>query len=646
MAISPVNVSRISQNLQTNSVIESLRGTQRDLFRVQAQIASGRSFLAPSDDPVRAARVLDLTQSLRRQQQFVSNVQQGDSFLAAADSSMSEISGLLIEASVLASSMVSNLTSEAEREATAEVVASIRNQLQIVGNREFNGRFIFGGRNVTDQPFVDALGGVAYVGDLGEMFTRISENLFTAVNVPGSRAFDALSDQIASGVDLTPVLTGDVRLEDISGAVGGAISTGVLVLNESSGAGVFKADLSKADTIGDVADAITAAATVAGSTLTAEVTDTGLTITPGSSDVTVTDQSNGAVASDLGILTKDATSAAIAGLALTPRITRLTAVDALKNGAGIDLDNGFIITNGADPVTVDISDAKTVQDIINAINNSGTFVMARVSDDGTRIDVFNTVSGTSLTIGENDGATATDLGIRTFDTATPLSSLNFGDGVTTRDGLMDLQVVAKDGTAVDVNLDGAVTVGDVLTKINEAATDAGVGVKASFATVGNGIIIEDSTGGAGDLSVNFADTSEAAIDLGIFSQTTGTDTTLVGGDVNPTRTDGIIGALIDLEAALRNDDTQGITKAGARLEELRAEIIRVRGVIGARSQAMESKRIQLQDASSTAEIFLSEVQDLDFAEAITRMQATLTQSQATMRTTPLIMNLSLMDFLR
>ena len=92
MAISPVNVTRISQNLRTNTAIESLRQAQRDLFRIQSQIGTGRSFLSPSDDPVRASRVLDLTQALRRQQQFTLNVQHGDSFLAAADSSMSEIS--------------------------------------------------------------------------------------------------------------------------------------------------------------------------------------------------------------------------------------------------------------------------------------------------------------------------------------------------------------------------------------------------------------------------------------------------------------------------------------------------------------------------------------------------------------------------
>jgi len=646
VALSPVNVSRISQNLRTDTVIQSLRQTQRDLFRSQERIASGRSFLTPSEDPVRAARVLNLTQALRRQQQFTSNVQQGDSFLAAADLAMSEISGLLIQASVIASSMVSNLTSKSERASEAEVVASIRNQLQNTGNRQFNGRFIFGGRDVKDQPFVDAQGGVAYLGDVGEMFTRIGEDLFTPVNVPGSRAFDALSDPIASGVDLTPVLADNVRLEDITAAKGGKIAKGVLVFNEQGGAGVYTADLSTADTIGDVANAINAAATAAGSSLSAKVTDTGLTITPGSTSVTVTDQSDATIASSLGILTKDPTTSVIEGAPLTARISRLTPVDSLSAGAGIDLENGFIIANGGDPVTVDIRDAKTVQDIINAINNSGTFVMARVSDDGTRIDVFNRVSGTSLTIGENGGTTATDLGIRTFDTATPLSSLNFNDGVTIRDGLNDLQIVAKDGSTVDVNLDGAVTVGDVLDKINEAATDAGVGIKASFATVGNGIVLEDSTGGSGDLSVNFADTSQAALDLGISTSATGDKTKLVGTDVNPTRTDGIIGALFDLETALRTNDTQAIAKAGARLDDLRTSVVRIHGIVGARSQAMESKRAQLEDATANAQVALSDVQDLDFSTAITRMQATITQLQATMQTASLVSNLSLIDFLR
>ncbi len=646
MAVSPVNVTRISQNMRTSLMLDSLRQNQRDVFLAQTRIASGRSFVTPSEDPVSAARALDLTQALARQKQFAANAQYGDSFLAAADSSLTEINALLVQASMIASQTVGSLTSAAEREATAEVVNAIRQQLQIVGNRQISGRYIFGGRNTTDRPFIDALGGVAYVGDTGELLTRVSEDLTAAFSVPGSLLFGALSDRISSDVNLTPLLAETTRLEDITGAAGREIQTGTLVFNEVGGAGVFTADLSTADTIGDVVTMINEAATAAGARLTASLSDTGLDITPVGAPVSVTDASSGRVAADLGILTNTPTNQAITGRTLIPRITRLTPVDALVGGLGFDTDRGFIIDNGGRTATVDLSVAATVQDIINTINNAGVFVLARINEQGTGIDVFNQVSGTSLSIGENGGTTAADLGIRTFDDATPLDRLNFGNGVSILDGLDDLRIVAKDGSNFGVNLDTAVTIGDVIELINAAAAEAGVNITASFTEIGNGLRLEDATGGAGTLAVTLANLSHAATDLGFFDTSSETDTELFGRDVNRTRTEGIIGALTDLENALRADDTQAISQAGGRLDTLRDEVTRIHGIIGARSQAMQSKQLQLEDAALMSEVFLSEVQDLDYAEAVTRLQETLTRLQANLQTGSVVMNLSLLDFLR
>ena len=646
MAISPVNIARVSQGLRTNLVLNSLQRNQRDVFLSQTRLASGRRFVTSSEDPVGSARALDLTQALARQRRFAANATHGDMFLAAADSSLSEISSLLIEASTIASQNVSNLTSSAERAAQAEVVAAIRQQLQIVGNRQFNGRYIFGGRETTDRPFVDRLGGIAYVGDIGEMFARMSDELLTPINMPGNEVFGALSNPLARGVDLTPKLTDQTRLEDITGAVGGAITLGTVVFNEDGGAGVFTVDLSTADTIGDIVTMINDAASDAGAALTASLSDTGLDIDPGGSSLTVTDVGGGSVTADLGIRTTSPTTTTITGQAIVPRITRLTPVDALAGGAGIDIDSGFIVMNGARTVTIDLSAVETVQDIINTINNAGVGVLSRVSEDGTAIDVFNIVSGTSLTIGENGGTTATDLGIRTFDTATPLDILNFGNGVSTEIGEMDLRITAKNGSTVDVNLDTAKTIGDVIILINDAATDASVSVKASFADTGNGILITDSTSGSDPLSIGSLNLSHAPFDLGLVQTVTGTAKELLGADVNPTRTEGILGALIDLETALRSNDTRGITAAGGRLDDLRADVIRSHGIIGARSQAMTQKRLQLEDASLTSEIFLSQVRDVDYAEAITQLQSAMTRLQANMQTSSVVLNLSLLDFLR
>lgn len=646
MAISPISVSRISQNMRSAFVVDSVRQSQRSLFLTQSRLASGRSFVSPSENPLGASRALDLTRALGQQEQFRRNLQYGDNSLTANDAAIGEIADLLIEASRIASQNVSNLTSADERASEAELVAGIRSQLQIVGNRQFGGRYIFGGRDTQNRPFVDADGGIAYVGDTGERFTRVEQGLRASVNLPGNLLFDSLSTPIAKDVDLTPKLTETVRLDDLTGATGGALSRGVLVINEIGGAGAVRIDLADANTLGDVANAINTAMQAEGGAVVASVSDTGLVLTPGGKDVTVSDTGGGAFAAALGVRTDVPTGAKIDGAALTPRVTRLTPIAELAGGAGIDLEGGLVVSNGPRTVTIDTSGAETVQDLINALNNAEVGILARISDDGTGIDVFNQVSGSNFSIGENDGTTASDLGIRTFNAATPLSGLNLGRGVALADGEDDLRITTKDGTTLDVNLDGAKTIGDVIALINDAAETATVGVEASLTSVGNGIRIEDSSSGTGDLSVSSLNLSNAAKDLGLDKTASGMETAIDGDDVNPLRTNGILDALTELEQALRADDTQGISHAGGRLDALRESVNRVHGVVGARAQAMTTKMAQMEDASLTTQTFLSEVRDLDYAKAISDLQAGTTQLQANLRASSTILNLTLLDFLR
>ncbi len=646
MAISPVNLSRISQNMRTDLIVDSLRVTQRSLFASQTRIASGRSFITPSEDPVAAARAMDLTQARLRQEQLIANVRHGDNLLSAADSAMTELSDLLVQASTIAVQTVGDLTTAAERNSEAEVVARIRQAIQSVGNRTLNGRYIFAGRETTDAPFIDTGNGLIYVGDVQSLLTRTDNGVLAATSMPGNELFGALSDPITTNVDLSPSLEGSARLDDITGATGAAIQTGTLVFNEIDGAGVFSVNLEGVDTIGDIVGRINTVAGEAGAALTAELGATGLIITPGGSDVSITDTGGGQVAIGLGILTTPATSDVITGQSIQPKLTRLTPVEALAGGSGIDLDSGFRVTNGGDEITIDLSAAKTVQDVINTINNAGVSVRARINEAGTAIDVFNQSSGTSLSIGENGGTTARDLGIRTLDDATTLQQLNFGLGVGLAEGKEDLRVTAKDGSTFEVNLDGADTIGAVITLINDAASEASVSVTASLTSTGNGIVLADTSGGSEVLSVASINLSTAATDLG-FSQTLDAEAKeLFGADVNPTRTEGVLGALVDLEAALRSNDTRAIGLAGGRLDTLREEVIQHHGIIGARAQAMSSKKAQVEEAAITTERFLSEIQDLDFASAATELQSALTQFQANIQASSTLLGLSLSDFLR
>src|SRR5206468_7588634 len=101
----------------------------------------------------------------------------------------------------------------------------------------------------------------------------------------------------------------------------------------------------------------------------------------------------------------------------------------------------------------------------------------------TGIDLLNEEQGTDLTIGENGGTTAADLGVRSFSAGTPLGDLNFGKGIRTGAGA-DIQITRRDGTTFQVDLDPSTTVQDVIDKINTAASAAGGGITASFASTG------------------------------------------------------------------------------------------------------------------------------------------------------------------
>ncbi len=644
MAIGPINITRVSHNMRSLSLFESLQRGQVTLYDEQSRVASGRRYLSPSEDPSAAAQVLRMTEILDQREQLVLNVRHGDNLLMAADTALTEANALLVEAHSIAAQHLGTLSDAQQRQAAAELVSAIIDQLVNVGNREYMGRYIFAGRNSGSQPFTYAIGGIAYTGDAGRLSVRVGEEELEDVSFSGHAVFGALSGRVGGLVDLDPRLRPESRLEDLDGANRMGIRREHLIIVEEGGAGRFLVDLTRADTISDVVDFINDAAAAAGAALTASLTDTGLEITPAGFPVSVTDTSTGLIASDLGILTPIAQTTSITGADLNVRVTATTPISELMAGAGVDLTDSILIRNGADEAVVELSGAQTVQDILNRINNARVHVRAVINEAGTGIEVINLVSGSSMSVGENGGLTATALGIRSMDRDTPLSSLNDGRGVETKEGEDDIRITAKNGSTVDVNLDGAQTIGDVIDRINDAATAAGVAIQAGLALVGNGIRILDTTGGAGDLSVSRLNYSYAIDDLGLEQAARGPNTEVVSDDTNGIRADSVLTALYDLEHALRSNNELGITLAADRLNEFMDDFLEARGVIGARSKGFSDRLTQMEDATYATQEYVSKLRDLDYTEAITRFQSAQVALQASLLTGSRLMNLSLMDY--
>lgn len=648
MAISPIAFSRVSNNMRTLSLLDSLRRNTMSLFAEQNRLATGLRLNIPSDDPVDAARALDLSIVLDRQDQILANIRHADSFLGATDNALNEINDLVSEAKSIASDMVNTVVRADERESQAAIVGSIIDQLVAIGNRTYAGMQLFGGKQVLQQPFVRDMGGVLYTGDTTDMVVDIGGAYPHAVNLTGDALFGMTTGKIIGYQNLEPSVVMGTRLPDLKGATGLGVRLGIIHIRSNGGATSFNVDLSGCDTIGNIVDKINDAATTAGLGNIAGISGTGLQLDNGSGgtqDIEVLEIGNGTTATDLGIVGSDATGV-IAGGNLHARIIDTTTLATLNAGAGVTLAAPIRISNGTKTVTVDLSAAQTMQDVLNAINTADVSVRAVINDEADGINIINLLSGSEMAISEVGGTTADQLGILSMHSGKLVTELNSGEGISTVAGRTDIRIVAKNGGSFEVSFNSATTVQDILDAINNAAATAGVAVTASLNPNGTGFRLDDATGGAGDLYIERVNGSFAIEDLGLLDKRSASGQAyLISDDPASVVPQSIFTALLDLQNALLSDDTTEINKAGQSLEKYVPQLIRVRGIVGARSKAAHDRVAFTEDAVQATRTLLSEVKDLDYTEAVTKFQQAQLALQANLQTGSKLIQISLLDFL-
>jgi flagellin-like hook-associated protein FlgL len=643
MSISVGSLTRVSNSLRTFTALSQLQQNALRMFQQEQHVSSGQRLLSIGDDPVAAEKIARLAKSLETQDQILANLQHADSFLSATDGAVSDINDQLTDAARIASEQAGSFQSAEERASQATVIDGIIEQLMNAGNRKYQGLYLFGGRAVNQAPLSSSLGRVTNIGDWGERSTLVSSEFTESFNTTAADVF-GLRDEVTGGyADFDVQLSTGVRLTELDGAVNAGVRLGQIEVTQ--GATTFAVDLTGAGTLADVIAKFNDAATTAGCTVSLGINpaDGGtLRVTNGGAAVQIEDVGLGTAAADLGIKKSAGAGLNIDGDNLNRRVTLTTRLADLNPG-GVTLPNGVTVTNGQHSATVTFTGATTVQDVLNRLNGSGVGIRASINEAGDGIEIENLVAGTPLVIGENGGTDAETLGIRTLDRSVSLSRLNGFRGIHPVDGT-DIRITDSDGVSFEVDLSDARTIGDVIDAINAAGVASGV--TAYTSNGGAGLRLVEAVpppAGAGNLTVEAVNMSPVADELGIAK--TGAGTVLEGDAVGQFVQSGIFSALYRLRDALLADDSSEITEAGSQINALQKQVAAVRGEIGARSQSVSARTDQTQSAVDATKLLLSDLQDVDFTEAVTRFQQAQTALQASLQVSAQTLSLSLLDFL-
>jgi len=409
MAIVPTQFARVSTGMQTDLVRRSILRTQQSLLEAQQQISTGRKLTVPSQSPADASAAMRLRKALETQETYAANLRHAAAQMGAADTALEELSDVLRQALQIASANASSTVSADERAAAATVVASLYNRAMDIANRQSSGMYLFAGDGGGEAPYAAELGGVRWRGSEQVLANRYSDGAALAFMVDGTAVFGGASDPAGTPADLSPRATAYTRLGDLAGARGEGVSRGTISISDGSTTAII--DLSSAETLGDVISAINSAG-VGGIAASLAADGMRLELAAGSSGRIVVRDVTGTAAADLGIVTDASPGAGVSveGEPLNARVTPLTLLADLRGGSGLDL-SGFTIVNGPARAQISLSGARTVEDLLNAINASGTGAAASIGADGRSIVVRNTVQGSTMTVAEGSGQTASQLGM-------------------------------------------------------------------------------------------------------------------------------------------------------------------------------------------------------------------------------------------
>ncbi len=144
---------RVAHSALYDSFLQNMNHSANELQELNKQASSQKKVNKPSDDPIGAARILGYRDSLAAMDQYQSNIDTGKGWLNLADETLMQASDLLTRAKELAEQGATGTLSADQRKMLAKEVNQILDQMVNLGNTRYEGKSIFGGHKTEKSAF-------------------------------------------------------------------------------------------------------------------------------------------------------------------------------------------------------------------------------------------------------------------------------------------------------------------------------------------------------------------------------------------------------------------------------------------------------------------------------------------------------------
>jgi flagellar hook-associated protein 3 FlgL len=182
---------RINPDL-TGDMLAGLALDREQEDQAISELSTGRKVNQPSDDPAAVAGLIVNNAQASAVTTYLSNISSLQARLQMADSTLNSVVTNLSQAISLGIEGANSTVNQTDRNAIAQQVNGIQQQILGYANQSFQGNYLFAGTAVNLKPFVTdptSPSGVSYVGNTGVNNIEIGDGQSVPANLPGSQLF-------------------------------------------------------------------------------------------------------------------------------------------------------------------------------------------------------------------------------------------------------------------------------------------------------------------------------------------------------------------------------------------------------------------------------------------------------------------------
>jgi flagellar hook-associated protein 3 FlgL len=183
---------RISTNTMFYSGISKLTSIQADQSRLQNQISTSKKFTSPAEDPVGAARVLEISHHQEVNSSYATVRKTAKSNLETIENSLTNVTNLLVSAQSTLVAAGNGAYSNQER---ANLATDLQNSLDalisMANGKDVYGNYLYSGFKSDSPAFVASATGATYSGDSNVQLLQVDAQRQMEVSVSGNNVFQA-----------------------------------------------------------------------------------------------------------------------------------------------------------------------------------------------------------------------------------------------------------------------------------------------------------------------------------------------------------------------------------------------------------------------------------------------------------------------